>query len=263
MDSQNKRIGWKSFNCKNSEEKIVWTSKLLFASSSQNGLSDDICLYGKTQCVAIAAAAIVYSRISKDLSEWTKSTLDTILVEGNSFYISTMDRLVSIEGPDTKRKKFITSEDNFIGPSDLNRTGTLYGRKFALDFHAAFVAFFRSEYENARPLKIFNDFFNQHTSGIIIAAGIARALFAYNQKFYIFDSHPVMGTSKAALIEYSSIENLSCQFVSFVPYEIKSLEGSYFDLVPIDCSFLDFSTLVVHSNRHYSGKFLHSINNLF
>lgn len=254
MDSLNNQNDWKQLICKGHYNQI------LFASISQYSLPERSCPFGRSQCVAMAAASIVYSRICKDPSKWTKCSLDKIVKNGNSFYTSTMNRLIL----DDAKKKELAKHHNHIWASDLNCTGTLYERTFMLEIHSktAHLGYLTVKNLSFRPLHlILNVFFNeeQHKSGIIIdTLGFARALFKCNQKYYIFDSHSVC-ESKAALIECCSIESLSSQFVSLAVGHNTS-QVVNFDLTPIDCSFRECGTLLSQSIPQYSGNFLPQFN---
>ena len=137
------------------------------------------------QCTAIAGVAIAMSLIHQ-LDTWTRNLIDTILLIGDALYVKSI----------SKRKNPHLAEINrdFLSIDELHRDVEIFRNIINLLITQ----------ENSISGHLYNDngnegfpnlknalniFFRDHNCGILTANGISVAIFKFDNKFWLFDSH--------------------------------------------------------------------------
>lgn len=128
------------------------------------------------------------------ITDWTQNTMDDILDAGNEYY-----QIIRQSGRGDSR--------GYLGVFDLISPTIMYHRIVQLQTSRSWSEYIgRDNYSDIEFQKFFADGCN---FGIIICAGISRAIMRQGDQFYLFDSHRSREwPHKSALYKFNTVADL-------------------------------------------------------
>ena len=221
---------------------------MIVANLSQSSIYDRIKFPG-VQCTAIAGAAIVKMQLPNEhLDNWTATTLDQIITQGDYFYFQCI-RLEKKRIEEKEKKVFIPRYLTAFELTDHSPV-VLFNKRTAVRVEESKFYCLRSHTEITKTLI---DFFSTseefpNESGIVICNQFSRAIFKNDNYFYLFDSHPIVNktgvmtksidSAYAALFRFESPVELASKLWQIVGPSCNSsnIELNQFEVYPVTIS---------------------------